>query len=112
MVPAEAGPMAVAMDVDCDAEGIVRGLNRGLHPTNLTIGGNEYLGCLVASGAFVCLVGLLSFVALRGMKAVDKDGDGLVDAGEWKATPLRCIPLLGGLEAVDVAGVARHPNNI
>eukprot|EP00756_Hemistasia_phaeocysticola_P004046 Hpha_TRINITY_DN12600_c0_g1::TRINITY_DN12600_c0_g1_i1::g.49847::m.49847 len=57
------GHLVLALDVNCEAAGIPRVLNTGLHPTHLNPFENEYVGCIIGAitvvgGAYLVGMGL------------------------------------------------------
>eukprot|EP01062_Namystynia_karyoxenos_P012364 TRINITY_DN14442_c1_g1_i2.p1 TRINITY_DN14442_c1_g1~~TRINITY_DN14442_c1_g1_i2.p1 ORF type:complete len:1396 (+),score=71.00 TRINITY_DN14442_c1_g1_i2:81-4268(+) len=109
-----AGPLVMAMDTGCEELGMMQNLSAVLHPTGIKIGGSPYLGCLCGNALLVLGAALLSFAALRAMRALDRDGDGSIGGDDLAQSRLKDLPpsVLDKVRDIDVGAVIRHPNNI
>eukprot|EP01062_Namystynia_karyoxenos_P038331 TRINITY_DN2780_c0_g2_i1.p1 TRINITY_DN2780_c0_g2~~TRINITY_DN2780_c0_g2_i1.p1 ORF type:complete len:1560 (+),score=182.07 TRINITY_DN2780_c0_g2_i1:685-4680(+) len=107
-----ASALAMAADVHCSSDGAVSNLTFPLHPTGLRIADNQYLGCIVGAVAVVCGAAALSFLALGVVRLVAPTKDGVISKEGIQSSWLRNVPVIKDSEAIDIAGLVRHPNNI
>eukprot|EP01062_Namystynia_karyoxenos_P080280 TRINITY_DN8615_c1_g2_i1.p1 TRINITY_DN8615_c1_g2~~TRINITY_DN8615_c1_g2_i1.p1 ORF type:complete len:1529 (+),score=146.07 TRINITY_DN8615_c1_g2_i1:97-4683(+) len=101
------------VDVECQTHvGTMTELGRSLHPTGIKIAGSSYFGCLAGNALVALGAGIVSYMALAAIRLIDKNGDGILNSDEIKDSCLGRIPGMDELEAVDLAGVVRHPNTV
>eukprot|EP01062_Namystynia_karyoxenos_P004759 TRINITY_DN11687_c1_g1_i1.p1 TRINITY_DN11687_c1_g1~~TRINITY_DN11687_c1_g1_i1.p1 ORF type:complete len:1164 (+),score=203.74 TRINITY_DN11687_c1_g1_i1:58-3549(+) len=105
------GPV-VMLDIACNRLGTLRVMGRALHPTQLTVDGSVHLGCLLGAAAIIAAAALFSGVAVAALRRVDTDGDGMICRSDVRRSWLRWAAFLCPKYAVDIKGVARHPNVI
>eukprot|EP01062_Namystynia_karyoxenos_P018285 TRINITY_DN16795_c0_g1_i2.p2 TRINITY_DN16795_c0_g1~~TRINITY_DN16795_c0_g1_i2.p2 ORF type:complete len:565 (+),score=73.01 TRINITY_DN16795_c0_g1_i2:1946-3640(+) len=104
----------MAVDTSCTPLGTLVDLSLVLHPTQIDFGNkdNQYFGCLVGGIIIVACASIVSAAAVRLLRLLDRDGDGLISKEEVQGSFLRFVPVVKKADNYDIAAVARHPNTI
>eukprot|EP01062_Namystynia_karyoxenos_P029027 TRINITY_DN21882_c0_g1_i2.p1 TRINITY_DN21882_c0_g1~~TRINITY_DN21882_c0_g1_i2.p1 ORF type:complete len:1067 (+),score=39.73 TRINITY_DN21882_c0_g1_i2:200-3400(+) len=100
------------LDVACDEAGTFHPMPRVLHPTQWSVDGNIYLGCILGAATIIAGAAAASQLAVMIVGRADSDGDGIVSRAEIRASYLRYIPGVSSADGNDVTGAARFPSFI
>eukprot|EP01062_Namystynia_karyoxenos_P022447 TRINITY_DN18617_c0_g1_i3.p1 TRINITY_DN18617_c0_g1~~TRINITY_DN18617_c0_g1_i3.p1 ORF type:complete len:1563 (+),score=195.59 TRINITY_DN18617_c0_g1_i3:86-4690(+) len=108
-----ASSLAMTLDGRCDHKGTLQRLPTPLHPTQLEIMNSVYIGCLVGNTVIVAGVALFSVIALRLLRMIDDDGNGLLSKNEIPPL-MRKLPMFNikDHEVVDIMAVVKCPSVI
>eukprot|EP01065_Artemidia_motanka_P032432 TRINITY_DN39444_c0_g1_i1.p1 TRINITY_DN39444_c0_g1~~TRINITY_DN39444_c0_g1_i1.p1 ORF type:complete len:970 (+),score=130.76 TRINITY_DN39444_c0_g1_i1:421-2910(+) len=77
------GQLGVVLDTSCTEAGALESLTPGLHPTELELGGSEYLGCIVGGVIITAGVFLLGFLVASVLRLLDRDGDRVINPSDF-----------------------------
>eukprot|EP01062_Namystynia_karyoxenos_P024903 TRINITY_DN19749_c0_g2_i1.p1 TRINITY_DN19749_c0_g2~~TRINITY_DN19749_c0_g2_i1.p1 ORF type:complete len:994 (+),score=143.45 TRINITY_DN19749_c0_g2_i1:65-2983(+) len=106
------GQVGMGLDTTCQHDGPLQRMSMALHPTQIDLAGSPHLGCVVGGAAIVAGTALFSFMAVALLRLLDEDGNGLLSREEVQQSCLRYVPIIKNTNNIDLAAVARHPNNI
>eukprot|EP01062_Namystynia_karyoxenos_P022450 TRINITY_DN18617_c0_g2_i3.p1 TRINITY_DN18617_c0_g2~~TRINITY_DN18617_c0_g2_i3.p1 ORF type:complete len:1201 (+),score=98.71 TRINITY_DN18617_c0_g2_i3:109-3711(+) len=108
-----ASSLAMTLDGRCDYRGTLQKLPRALHPMQIELMDSPYIGCLVGNLVIVVGVAICALVALRLLRIIDDDGNGLLTRDEIPPL-MRKLPMFNVKqgEVVDIMAVVKCPSII